>query len=141
MRVIIFSLSEISACKTSIILQSNLAQCGNCYILCVTVVVRQGYDVVDVFHRLCLYTTDRQVRDTLSEMADLLTDDERDALAFVRHLETICPQRSFETAKRRHQRQNRSLQLIQYWFKILLRLVLPPGECNSDLTQCALHVP
>ena len=66
----------------------------------------QGYNVVDVFRRLCLYTTDCQIRDTLSRVTDLLTYDELDALAFVRRLETFYPQRSFETAKRLHLHQN-----------------------------------
>jgi len=76
--------------------------------------VHQGYNVVDVFRRLCLYTTDRQVRDTLSRVNDLLTDDELDALTFVHRLETFYPHRSFETAKHLHVQQNRLLQLNYY---------------------------
>lgn len=73
----------------------------------VLVVICQGYDVVDVFHRLCLYTTDPQVRDTLSQTTDLLTDVEHDALVFVHHLESICPHQSFKIAQHLHQQQNR----------------------------------
>jgi len=68
---------------------------------------RQGYNVVEVFRRLCRHTSDRQIRDTLSQVTDLLTDDELDALAFIHQLETFYPSQSFETAKRHHMHQNR----------------------------------
>jgi len=69
----------------------------------------QGYNVVDVFRRLCLCTTDTHIRDTLSRLNDLLTDSELDALAFIHRLETFYPHRSFETAKRLYVHHNRSL--------------------------------
>jgi len=63
--------------------------------------------VVEVFRRLCLYTSDRQIRDTLSHVTDLLTDDKREALTFLRRLELLCPHQSFNTARRLRLHQNR----------------------------------
>jgi len=80
-----------------------------CMYINIDVCYVQGYSVVDVFRRLCLYTTDIHVRDTLSRLTDLLTDSELDALMFIHRLETLYPHRSFETAKRLYVRHNRSL--------------------------------
>ena len=67
----------------------------------------QGYNCVEVFHRLCLYTTDHHIRDTLRHVTNLLSDDELNALQFVRRLESFYPCQSFETAKRLRLQQNR----------------------------------
>jgi len=67
----------------------------------------QGYDVKPVFRRLCLFTSDRQIRDTLAQVSDLLTDDELDALAFIHRLETLVPCQSFDTARSLRLQQNR----------------------------------
>jgi len=71
----------------------------------------QGYDVVGTFHRLCLYTSDRQIRDTLSRVSDLLTDSQLDALTFVHRLESVYTCQSFETAKHLSLRHSRYLRL------------------------------
>ena len=62
---------------------------------------------MEVFRRLCLYTTDRRIRDTLSRVPDLLSDSELEALAFVRRVESVYPCQSFETAKHLRVQQNR----------------------------------
>jgi len=67
----------------------------------------QGYDVKHVFHRLCFYTSDCQIRDTLSHVSDLLTHEELDALEFVHRLETLFPCQSFDTARHLRLQQNR----------------------------------
>jgi len=67
----------------------------------------QGYNVLEAFHRICLYTADLQIRDTLSRVNNLLTEDEHDALTFIRRLESLYTCRSFEAAKRHLVQQNR----------------------------------